>query len=251
MILIVDSEKIADNKLKQSFIELGLTSILVAKTAEQARKILTENDSDNGHNKITLIIISNEIEDANEFEFCRELKNTPSAQGAYIILLVSSNNNKKAIEKAKYSGASDFAVKPYHADGFQTHLIRYLKNRVVMLVEDDPLIRQMVRGILASYHVEILEIDDGVDAYNLINNMHPVRVVLMDIGLPNMNGIQLVGHIRNSEYWKKTPVVMLTASSDISDVKKCLTAGAKDYITKPFNISDFVKRLSRYLPDAS
>ncbi len=249
MILIIDSEKIADSKLKQSFVELGFKSVMVAKSAEQARSILNSDSSSNGQDNITLIVIANELEDADEFEFCREIKKMPSGKNAYVILLVSSNNNKSAIEKAQQSGASDFAVKPYHSNAFEAHLIRFVKSRVIMLVEDDPVIRQMVRGILAKYQVEIIEVDDGMKAYNLINTMLAVRMVLMDIGLPNVNGIQLVEKIRNKTSWNKTPVIMLTSNSDIENVKKCLIAGAKDYITKPFNISDFIKRLSRYLPD--
>ena len=249
MILIVDSEKIPDSKIKQSFIELGFKSIAVSKTAEQARDSLQQNKNSVGNDAITLMIISNKLDDADEYEFSREIKKTQSGEGVYIILLVSSENNKSAIEKARQSGATDFAVKPYLSSGFQKHLISYVKDKVVLLVEDDVVIRQMVRKILSRYNVEVLELDDGVHAYNLINSMLPVRIVLMDIGLPNINGIQLVEQIRTKTNWNKTPVIMLTASSDVADVKKSLSAGANDYITKPFNVSDFEKRLARYLPD--
>jgi len=241
----------AENKIKQSFNELGFESIVVAKTAQQARQILTEDEKSNAQNNITLIIISTNIEDANEFELCREFKKNKYSKNIYTILLVSSIENKTAIEKARQSGASDFSVKPYFSPVFKRNFLRYLKTKVVMIVEDDPVVRQMVRAILSKYNVEIIEIDDGVKAYNLFNTMLPIRMVLMDIGLPNMNGIQLVSNIRNKANWKKTPVVMLTASSDIEDVKKSLAAGANDYVTKPFNISDFVSRLSRYLPDVN
>lgn len=249
MLLIIDSEKTPNNKIKQSFIELGFSSIEIAKTAQQAREILALNEASNGEDKITLIIIAANIDDADEFELCREIKKIEYAKNIYTILLVSSMNNKTAIEKAKYSGASDFAIKPYSSPEFQQKFSIFLKTKTIILVEDDPVIRQMVRGILSKYSVEIIEIDDGLQARNLFNTILPVCIVLMDIGLPNMNGTKLVTHIRNKPNWKKTPVLMLTASSDIADVKKCLGAGANDYITKPFNISDFVNRLARYLAD--
>jgi len=249
MILIIDSEKTPDTKIKQSFNELGLESVVIAKTAEKARQLLLSDEQSNGQDKISLIIISTTIEDANEFELCREIRKTDFGKNIYIVVLVSSAANKTAIENSKLSGASDFSVKPYNTPEFQQHILRFLRNQAVMLVEDDPVVRQMVRKILMMHQVEVIEVDDGLQAYNLLNTMPPVRMVLMDIGLPNMNGIQLVEHIRNKPGWKKTPVIMLTASSDSVDVKKCLTAGASDYITKPFNVSDFVGRLSRYLPD--
>jgi len=249
MILIVDSEKVPESKIKQSFVELGFKSIVVAKNAEQARNVLDENKNSVGHDAITLIVISNELDDVDEFEFCREIKKKQYGNNIYIILLVSSDNNKSAIEKARQSGASDFSVKPYQSQNFQIHFQRYVKNKVAMLIEDDVVTRQMVCGILFKHEVEVVEIDDGLNAYNSINSMLPARFVLMDIGLPNMNGIQLVEQIRKKKNWNKTPVIMLTASSDVSDVKKSLLAGANDYITKPFNVTDVMKRLARYLPD--
>ena len=121
--------------------------------------------------------------------------------------------------------------------------------KVVLIIEDDPVIRMLVKKILSKSHVEIIEVDDGIKAHNLLNKMLPPRLVLMDIGLPNKSGIQLVEKIRSKASWRKTNVVMLTASSDASDVKKCLTAGADDYLTKPIDPKSFKERINRYLPD--
>jgi len=245
MILIIDSEKTPDSKITQYFEEFGFELVVVAKTAASARDILSANNKE----EITLIIIDSELADANGFEFCREIRKTQKGKSAYIISLVSSVQNKTDIEKSKHSGASDFSVKPYHSAEFQKHLFTFLKNKVVLLIEDDPIVRMMVMGVLSKYHVEVIEVEDGLKAYNLLNTLPPLRMVLMDIGLPNMNGIQLVEKIRANSNWRKTPVIMLTASSEVSDVKKSLMLGADDYITKPFKIDDFANRLSRYLPD--
>jgi len=245
MILIIDSEKIPDSKITQYFGEFGFKTLVVAKTAASARNILNENHKE----EITLIIIDSELEDANGFELCREIRKMQAGKNVYIISLVSSIQNKTAIEKSKHSGASNFSVKPYNSAEFQKHFFTFLKRKVVLVIEDDSVIRMMVRGILSKYNVEIIEVEDGLQAYNLLNTMPPMRMVLMDIGLPNMNGIQLVEKIRGNSNWKKTPVIMLTASSEVSDVKKSLMVGANDYITKPFKVEDFVNRLARYFPD--
>jgi twitching motility two-component system response regulator PilG len=251
MILIIDSEKKPENKLKQSFVESGFRSVVLVRSAEQARDLFQSYELENTLDKITLIIIANDLDDTDEFEFSREIRKIECIKNTYIILLVSSPENKTAIEKAKQSGASDFSVKPYDSDYFKNRFLRYMKYSVVVLVEDDVLIRQMVRGMLCRYYLEIIEIDDGIDAHNLFNIIMPVRFIVMDIGLPNMNGIKLIEHVRSKANWNKTPVIMLTGSSDASDVKKCMLAGAKEYITKPFKINEFVKHIDRYLPDAN
>ena len=245
MILIVDSEKIPDTQKKQYFIELGLDSVVIAKTAEAAREIL---DADN-KSDISLIIIDSELDDANGFDFCREIKKLEQVKNAYIILLVSSVKNKTAIEKAKRSGASMFAVKPYDSIEFQKNFAHYMAAKVILLVEDDPLVQKMIKKLLSHVNIELMMVDDGIDANNILNQLLPTRLVLMDIGLPHINGIQLIEKIRSKQSWRKTPIVMTTGSSDAVDVKKCLAAGANDYLTKPIDIDGFRKRLSRFLPD--
>lgn len=244
MILIVDSENTSETKVKDSFKEWGFVSVLVAKTAAQARDILSV---DARREKITLIIIDSMLDDADGFEFCREIIKNKWKDDIYIMLLVSSEDNKTAIDKAKHSGANDISVKPYASNVFQKHLFKFVNTKAVLLVDDDPLIRKIVCGILRKNNLEVMEVDDGVKANNLLNIMMPPKLVIMDIGLPHMNGIQLVEKIRSKPAWKKIPIVMLTGSSDIRDVKKSLAAGANDYLTKPIDIVGFSKRIGRYL----
>lgn len=246
MILIVDSDKTSETKTKQFFSESGFDSVIVANTTESAREIIK---SDESSQEITLIIIDSELDDANGFEFCREINKTTTGKNAYMMMLVSSAENKTAIEKARHSGASGYSVKPFNSAEFLKHFFKFVISKVVLFIEDDPVIRKMVNKILSKSYVEIIEINDGIKAHNLLNKILPVRLVLMDIGLPNKSGIQLVEQIRSKASWRKTNVVMLTASSDVSDVKKCLAAGANDYLTKPIILDSFKKRLSRYLPD--
>lgn len=244
MILIVDSEKNSETKTRQTFDEAGFEAVVIVKTAERAHDKLSSEG-----NKLSLIIIDSELEDTNGFELCREIIKNKTAKHAFIMLLVSSGENKTAIEKAKHSGASGYAVKPYNSTEFLKQFIKYTLSKVVLLVEDDPVIRKIVKSILEKNHMETIEMDDGIRAHNLLNKMLPTRLVIMDIGLPNRNGIQLVELIRSKPIWRKTPVVMLTGSTEVTDVKKCLAAGANDYLTKPLVLDVFSKRLKKYLPN--
>ena len=246
MILIIDSEKKIETKIKQVFDEAGFETVVIVKTAAEAREKL---DSDN--HQFSLIIIDSKLDDGDGFELCREIRKNNSGKHAYIMMLISSIENKTAIEKAKHSGASGTSVKPYNSSEFQKQFFKYTVSKVILLVEDDPVIRKIVKSVMGRSYMETIEVDDGIRAHNLLNKILPPRLVLMDIGLPNKNGIQLVELIRSKVFWKKTPVIMLTGSSDVSDVKKSLAAGANDYITKPINLDSFRKRLSKYLTDES
>lgn len=165
MLLIIDSEKVPDTKIIQTFNDLGYQSVEVAKSAEQARNILKSNEESKSLNKITLIIINSDLPDADGFELCREFKKTETGQSAYILVIISSEENKTAIEKVRHSGATDFSVKPYQSADFQRHFFKFSISKTVLLIEDDPVIRQTVRAILYKYDMELIEVDDGLKAY--------------------------------------------------------------------------------------
>jgi len=240
MILIIDSEKIADASIKYSFHELGFQSVEVVKTAEAAKAFIKDN------NQISMIVINEKLDDSDGCKLCLDIRKEKMCCQAYIFLMVSSIENKTAIEKTRQCGANNFAVKPYKDLAFREKISQFVSSRVVELVEDDSVVSMAVENILSRYAVEVISIDDGIAAHKLFKSMLPVRLVLMDIGLPNMSGLQLVKTIRNNPDWKKTAVVMLTGSTDVSDVKASLASGANDYIAKPFKVENFVGKLDKY-----
>ena len=247
-ILVIDSEIGSDIQLRSVFEEQGFVHIEIAKSVEAAKKILKEKENASGVDMVRLIIINGELSDGDGFELCREIRKTELGQYAYIMILVSSQNNPLAIDKARQSGANDFAVKPYNGPEFIKHLIVFAHSRAVLLIEDDPTVQQLVAALLYKKNMEVIVSNDGLKAYNMINTIVPPRLAIIDIGLPNMNGIKLVEHIRSKPLWRKTPLIMLTASSDSKDVTRSLGAGANDYIVKPFQIDSFLQRIAKYLP---
>jgi len=241
MILIVDSEKVADITLKHGFQSVGLEAVEVVKTAEVAKSFIKE------HSQISMIVINGELDDGDGYTLCQSIRKEVG-DSVYIFIVVSSVENKTAIEKARRSGATDYIVKPYNGVVFQEKISRFVSSSVVLLIEDDPVVSMTVKSVLSKYLIEVITITDGIEAHNLFKSISPVRLVLLDIGLPNMSGLQLLKQIRNNVQWKKTAVVMMTGSTDVADVKASLTSGANDYIAKPFKIDSFVEKLDKYLP---
>ena len=68
---------------------------------------------------------------------------------------------------------------------------------------------------------------------------HPPKLVLLDIQMPKMNGIEVLQRIKSDERLRSTPVVMLTSSSQDPDIKKCYDLGVNSYIVKPVNFEGF------------
>ncbi len=115
----------------------------------------------------------------------------------------------------------------------------------VLLVDDEAALRLLVTTTLSNQSFEILEAERGEDALAILKEQHP-RLVLLDINLPDMSGIEICRHIKANPMLSHIKVVMLTAMASESERTAALEAGADRYVTKPFsplNLMDTVTQL--------
>jgi len=103
----------------------------------------------------------------------------------------------------------------------------------IMHVDDSASIRQMVSFTLKNAGYELVEAVDGVDALSKLNE-NPVKLVLTDLNMPNMDGIELIEKIRASSDHKFVPIIMLTTESQAEKKQEGKAAGATGWIVKPF-----------------
>lgn len=103
----------------------------------------------------------------------------------------------------------------------------------IMHVDDSASIRQMVSFTLKNAGYELVEAIDGVDALSKLNG-NPVNLVLTDLNMPNMDGIELIKEIRASSDHKFVPIIMLTTESQAEKKQEGKAAGATGWIVKPF-----------------
>jgi two-component system KDP operon response regulator KdpE len=115
----------------------------------------------------------------------------------------------------------------------------------ILVVDDEPDVVESVRlGFTLQWReVDVLGAADGEAALDLVEREHP-DIVLLDIGLPGMDGFEVLRQIRA---FSDAPVVMLTARDDAMDKVKGLELGADDYVTKPFNHLELMARVKAVL----
>ena len=124
-----------------------------------------------------------------------------------------------------------------------THLI---KN--IMIVDDEPDIRYTVKlgleAIDQSYHVH--DVEDGETCLSRLQNREHPDLILLDIMMPGLSGIEVATEIRNNPLWKTIPIIFLTANVDtvVMEQAKIL---AQDVISKPYSIEDLKKRIDELL----
>ncbi len=105
--------------------------------------------------------------------------------------------------------------------------------KIIMTVDDSASIRQMVNFTLKSAGYQVVEAVDGKDAVSKLQDSN-VHMVLTDLNMPNMDGIQLIKSVRAMPSYKFIPIVMLTTESQAEKKQEGKAAGATGWIVKPF-----------------
>src|SRR5438552_657802 len=113
----------------------------------------------------------------------------------------------------------------------------------VLLVEDEPSVGELVRTYLTRDGYRVLWVRSGEEALAELDR-HPVRMVLLDIGLPGMDGFDVCRELRSRS---PVPILMLTARDEEPDRIVGLEVGADDYLTKPFSPRELVARMKAIL----
>ena len=115
----------------------------------------------------------------------------------------------------------------------------------VLIVDDSAAIRKILQRVLAQTEIPlgtILEAGDGLEALERLRANH-VGLVLSDINMPNMDGIELLTQIRANAAWKSIPVVMITTEGSQEKVMQALQLGASGYVRKPFTPDQIKEKL--------
>ena len=120
--------------------------------------------------------------------------------------------------------------------------------RNVFVVDDEAELRELVTFHLETAGHDVTVFPDGHACWQELQGAdRPPGVILTDVMMPNMDGFQLLRHVRDDDGLAEVPVVMLTGRSTESDVIRGLEDGADDYLTKPFSSQELLAHIERYL----
>jgi len=170
-----------------------------------------------------------------------------------IISLTESPARKSAQQKQQAqrlqdrSAAAQSHPRPMPADSSPR-----FKDARVLLVEDNDINQDVIIGFLAIYGIDVELARDGLQALALLGE-HPENyydLCLMDLQMPEMDGLTATRHIRNTYQIKILPIIAMTASAYAEDRQMCLDAGMDDFISKPINITLLQSKLRRWIDSA-
>lgn len=123
-----------------------------------------------------------------------------------------------------------------------------MQDRKILYIEDNYHNRRVVRKILQSKGYWVIEAETGEDGLAMLGRLR-TPLVLLDIGLPGIDGLEVVKRIREDEELKDTYVIAITAAAMQGDQERFLEAGCDNYMSKPIRAMELIEMVSSCYPD--
>jgi two-component system chemotaxis response regulator CheY len=115
----------------------------------------------------------------------------------------------------------------------------------ILVVDDSAAVRQQVAIVLAEAGFEVVEAGDGVDGASVIATDRGIAMVICDVNMPRMNGLDMVTQVKKEAQNAALPIVMLTPEGQPAMIKQAKDAGAKGWIVKPFKADQLVATVKK------
>ena len=116
----------------------------------------------------------------------------------------------------------------------------------LLVIDDSKFMRTTLEAKLKFLGLEIFQAENGEEGIKLALTLHP-DLILLDVRMPGINGFETCRQLRQFDNLSKTPIIMVTVESDESSVKKAISSGVTDYVLKPVNYDELVRKLDKYL----
>ena len=122
-------------------------------------------------------------------------------------------------------------------------------SKVILIAEDDELNRKLFCDLLEFRGYQTLQSSDGMGALRMVREHRP-HLILMNIKLPDISGLEVTSRIKQDEALRHIPVIAVTGFAMDGDAEKILASGCDAYMTKPIIVSEYLKVIERVLHDA-
>jgi CheY-like chemotaxis protein len=122
-----------------------------------------------------------------------------------------------------------------------------MSERTILYIEDNFHNRRLVRKILKSRGYNVIEAEDGHTGWQMVQDLHP-PLVLMDISIPGIDGLEVTRRIKEDAKLQHIPVIAITAAAMVGDKERFLAAGCDDYLSKPIQPLNLLKKIAYHYP---
>lgn len=253
-VLVVEDSSPAANQIKQYLAEIGAASV-VHPVGRGALDVALRVKPD-------VIVLDILLPDCSGWEVLSELKAHPQTQSIPVVVISVVDDRPRSLDM----GAIEHLLKPLSRQKFYQALNRLfanvqspspemaliiaaieLANRPkILLVEDNETNITMVLNYLEVHNFQVVLARNGLEAVQMAKQYQP-DVILMDIQMPEMDGLEATRQIRVDQETNSIPIIALTALAMPGDLERCLAAGANDYMAKPVRLKQLLDKIMQLL----
>jgi two-component system sensor histidine kinase/response regulator len=268
--LIVDANDTARHYLHSALSALGLIIDSVA-TAAEAWTRLAQAETNNANGWAVLLLADN-LPDTTAFELLKRIQALASGQPKHILLMTETAEHSAILQQTSLPPDA-WLPRPVNLTLLTSRLLQWfgpervdalepspgntvalavsngLQGARILLVEDHPLNQQVARDLLMDAGLEVVLAQDGVEALERLaaSTNEPFDLILMDMQMPRMDGLETARRIRLDPALHKLPIVAMTANAMESDRERCIQAGMVDFLSKPLEPQRLFRCLVRWI----
>jgi len=126
------------------------------------------------------------------------------------------------------------------------HGAEYMGEKTILIVEDNDLNMKLFNDLLQAHGYNTLQANDGSEALGMAREHQP-DLILMDVQLPDISGLEVTKRLKSDNHLKSIPVVAVTAFAMKGDEEKILNGGCEGYISKPISVLNFLDTVAKFL----
>jgi len=240
-VLIVDDDPEV-RSLTSEILKTKLNSeILEAGNGSEALKFL-ESES------VDIIILDNEMPVMDGYEFLGRVRSDNKLKKLPVIILTASNDSQ-TVSRYLNLDVSDYVLKPFLPNELVNKVTKNISARKkLLMIDDNEALKNFIEKIISTRFekIDFIKAENGSDGLVKLIEHRP-DLILLDINMPEMTGIEFIKKLRSEYSGIKTPVIMLTSINDKETIQMLAENNVLDYILKPVNINDFAKKINKAL----
>ena len=265
-VLVVD-----DNAVNRLVVVRALESMDAQATAldsGEAALALVQAEAEQGRT-FDLVLLDAHMPHMDGFVTAERLLALPCGQDLTLVML-SSAGSKGDAKRSRDVGFAAYLSKPFTRDELSQVLLRVMRAPAsrpaelvtrhvlrdaqaslnILLVEDHPVNQKLAIALLSRWGHQVTVADDGQLALDALAQRR-FDLVLMDMLMPVMDGLEATRRFRQTEQGPRTPIVAMTANAMQGDRDQCIAAGMDDYLSKPIETAELQRILAQYLPNSA
>ncbi len=202
-------------------------------------------------NNLPYVVVIDSQTANNEAEYLSLVRELNARTPAIPTIVLSNANNLNNRLAANRAGASSFLVKPVTASKIwqtTTKIIEQNQKAIasILIVDDDIIFLNTIRSILEPWGINVSTLESTASFWQVLNATQP-DLVILDVEMPEVNGIELCQLLRSDPDWQELPVLFLTARQDAKTIQQIFEIGGDDYISKPVVGAELIARINNRL----